>query len=72
MSYEPVPTIGYKSSYRWILRLARVELYGCLPGYNQIRMDPLDTPKIAFMLNHKNYYYNVMPIDLYKVGATYQ
>lgn len=23
-------------------------------GYNQIRMDPLDAPKIVFMLNHDN------------------
>lgn len=24
-------------------------------GYNQIRMDPLDTPKTDFMFNHWNY-----------------
>lgn len=31
--------------------------------YNQIKMDPLDAPKTTFMLNHGNYYYNVMPTD---------
>lgn len=35
-------------------------------------MDSLDVCKTTFMLNHGNYYYNVMPFDLKNVGATYQ
>lgn len=36
-------------------------------------MDPLDAPKIAFMLNQcNNYYYNVMPFRLKNVGTIYQ
>lgn len=40
-------------------------------GYNRMRMDPLDSPKTAFMSNHGNYY-NVMPFGLKNVGSTYQ
>lgn len=40
--------------------------------YNQIRMDLLDVPKIAFISNHDNYYYNVMPLRLKNTDATYQ
>lgn len=29
-------------------------------GYNQIKMNHIDSPKITFMFNHDNYYYNVM------------
>lgn len=35
-------------------------------------MDPLDAPKITFMLNHDNYYYNVMPFGLKNIISTYQ
>jgi hypothetical protein len=41
-------------------------------GYNQIRMDPLDPPKTAFMTNTKNYHYEVMSFGLKNVGATFQ
>lgn len=42
-------------------------------GYNHIRFDPLDAPKITFMLNHdNNNYYNVMPFVLKNNGATSQ
>lgn len=40
-------------------------------GYKQIRIDPLDAPKNAFMLNNNNCYYNVMPFGLKNAGATY-
>lgn len=40
--------------------------------YNQIKMDPLDTPKTKFMSNHGNYYYNITPFELKKVGVMYQ
>lgn len=40
-------------------------------GYNQIWMAPLDAPKITFMLNHDNYYYNIILFCLKNVGATY-
>lgn len=40
----------------------------------QIKIDPLDTPKITFMSNQGNYYYyyNVVPFGLKNVGVTYQ
>lgn len=41
-------------------------------GYNQIRMDPLDARKIAFMSNHDNYYYNIMSFRLKNACITYQ
>ena len=40
-------------------------------GYNQIRMDPLDAPKTAFMTNNKNYHYEVMSFGLRNAGATF-
>ena len=41
-------------------------------GYNQIRMDPLDASKTAFMTNNKNYHYEVMSFGLQNAGATFQ
>lgn len=41
-------------------------------GYNQIKMDPLDAPKTMLMLNHNNYYYNIMPFGQKNGCATYQ
>ena len=41
-------------------------------GYNQIRMDPLDAPKTAFMTNNRNYHYEVMSFGLRNVSATFQ
>ena len=41
-------------------------------GYNQIRMDPLDAPKTAFITNNKNYHYEVMPFGLRNAGVTFQ
>lgn len=41
-------------------------------GYNQIQMNPLDAPKMKFMTNRRNFYYEVMPFSLKKFGATYQ
>jgi len=41
-------------------------------GCKQIRMDPLDTPKTAFMTNNKNYHYEVMSFGLRNAGATFQ
>lgn len=40
--------------------------------YNQIRVNLLDSPNFFFMLNHGNYYYNVIPFRLKNDGATYQ
>lgn len=40
--------------------------------YNQIRMDPLDAPKTAFMTNTKNYHYEVMSFGLKNAGTTFQ
>lgn len=37
--------------------------------YNQIKMDSIDASKTRFMLNHGNYYYNVMNFRIKKVGA---
>lgn len=34
-------------------------------------MDFSDSPKITFLSNHANYYYNDMPLGLKNVGATY-
>jgi hypothetical protein len=53
---------GYKT-------LSFMDVYS---GYNQIKMDPLDAPKTAFMTNNKNYHYVVMPFGLRNVGATIQ
>lgn len=41
-------------------------------GYNQIKMDPLDVPKTAFITNTKNYHYEVMSFGLKNAGATFQ
>lgn len=40
--------------------------------YNQIKMDPLDSPKTAFMSNHGNYYFNFMYFGLKNADTTYQ
>lgn len=44
---------------------------GAYSRYNQIKMDPLDSLKIAFILNQGKYYYNVIPSILKNVGAAY-
>lgn len=41
-------------------------------GYNQICMNLVDAPKITFLINKINYYYEVMIFNLKNVGATYQ
>ncbi|XP_072075962.1 uncharacterized protein [Arachis hypogaea] len=41
-------------------------------GYNQILMHPSDEDKIAFITDHGNFYYKVMPFGLKNAGATYQ
>lgn len=41
-------------------------------GYNQIKIDPMDTPKMTFMSNHGNYSYNTMPFGLKNISVTYQ
>lgn len=41
-------------------------------SYNQISMDPMDSPKTTFMTNISNYYYEVMIFVLKNVRATYQ
>lgn len=54
--------IGYKT-------LSFMDPYS---SYNQIHMDPLDVPKMTFMSNNDNYYYNVMPFGLKNIDTTYQ
>lgn len=41
-------------------------------GYNPIQINPLDAPKIAFMMKLGNYYYNVTPLFLKNTASTYQ
>nr|KYP60036.1 Transposon Ty3-I Gag-Pol polyprotein [Cajanus cajan] len=41
-------------------------------GYNQIPMYPPDQYKMAFITEHANFCYRVMPFDLKNAGATYQ
>ena len=41
-------------------------------GYNQIKMAPRDTEKIAFRTPMGNFYYTMMPFGLKNAGATYQ
>lgn len=40
--------------------------------YNQIKMTPSDTEKIAFRTLFGNFYYTVMPYGLKNASATYQ
>jgi hypothetical protein len=40
--------------------------------YIQIKIDPLEAQKTAFMSNNKNYHYEVMPFALKNAGATFQ
>jgi len=49
--------------------LSFMDAYSC---YNQIPMAEEDKQKTAFMTESWNYYFNVMPFDLWNVGATYQ
>ena len=41
-------------------------------GYNQIHMNPMDSPKTLFMTNKIYYYKEVMSFVLKNVGDTYQ
>nr|KYP46551.1 Transposon Ty3-I Gag-Pol polyprotein [Cajanus cajan] len=41
-------------------------------GYNQIMMYPSDEEHTAFITDHANFCYRVMPFSLKNVGATYQ
>ena len=41
-------------------------------GYNQIRMNAQDEPKIAFITDREIYCYQVIPFGLKNAGATYQ
>ena len=41
-------------------------------GYNQIRIDKHDTPKLSFITDQGLYYYIVLPFGLKNAGATYQ
>ena len=41
-------------------------------GYNQIRMDPKDEEKIAFITNQGLHCYKIMPFGLKNARATYQ
>lgn len=44
---------------------------GAYFGYNQIPMYDSDIENIIFMIEKVNYQYNVIPVDLKNVGATY-
>lgn len=48
--------------------LSFIDIYS---GYNFIKLDHIDAPKSAFMSNHNNYYYNVLPFRLKNIGATH-
>ena len=41
-------------------------------GYNQIRMNPPDEDKIAFIMGREIYCYKVVPFGLKNAGATFQ
>lgn len=41
-------------------------------GYNQIRMNPEDEDKMAFITDQGLYCYRVMPYELKNARATYQ
>ncbi|XP_057755334.1 uncharacterized protein LOC130974472 [Arachis stenosperma] len=55
-------TSGFKS-------LSFMDAYS---GYNQILMHPEDRSKTAFITEHDNFCYRVMPFGLKNAGATYQ
>lgn len=40
-------------------------------GNNQIQMNSLDAPKMAFMTNKNDYYYEVILFGMKNTGATY-
>ena len=42
------------------------------PGYNQIKMKEEDQEKTSFITSQRLFCYKVMPLELKKVGATYQ
>lgn len=71
MHQESISVFSHRSSNQRVLRLPYIKFHECLSGYNQIRMDPLDAPKIASVSNHDNYYYNITPFGLKNVGVTY-
>lgn len=56
------------------------ELYGAtfftkrnsISGYHQVRVHPLDTPKMAFRTHNGYYKYLVMPFGLYNMPFTFQ
>lgn len=58
----PLPNINLlingSSGYKTLIFM---DAYYC---YNQIKMDFVDAPKIIFIFNHGNYYYNVIPSGL--------
>lgn len=41
-------------------------------GYNQIKIDPADEEKIAFVTKKGLYCYEIRPFSLKNIGATYQ
>ncbi|XP_058010216.1 uncharacterized protein LOC131183467 [Hevea brasiliensis] len=51
---------------------AVVSLVDAISGYHQIRMDPKDKEKTAFLIDSGAYYYKAMPFRLKNAGATYQ
>jgi hypothetical protein len=66
----PLPNIDYLiNNASGFKTLSFMDAYS---GYNQIKMDPLDSPKTTFMTNTQNYHYEVMPFSLKNAGATFQ
>ena len=47
------------------------KFYGCLLGYNQIRMHEDDQEKISFVTSQGLFCYKVIPFGLKNAGATY-
>jgi len=51
---------------------ATLSFLDAFSGYNQIKMNPKDVDKTAFITEQGIYCYNVMPFSLKNAGATYQ
>lgn len=66
----PLPSINRLVDGTAVHRL--LSFLDAYSGYNQIRMDPLDEDKTAFITDTSNYCYRVMPFGLKNAGATYQ
>lgn len=69
---DPYPLPDINRMIHWSSGYHTLSFIDAYSSYNQIQIDPLDTPKTTFMSNHDNCYYNVVHLGLKNVGATYQ